>query len=108
MSPMANIIVDNLTELIGNTPILRPHAFRRLAKIEESDLLFKLEYFNPLSSVKDRIANAMIEDAEKKGVLTKDSVLIEPSSGNTGVGLAFVAAGQGIQADRYPARLHEP
>ena len=94
---MANIIVDNLTELIGNTPILRPHAFCRLAKIEDGDLLFKLEYFNPLSSVKDRIANAMIEDAEKKGVLSKDRVLIEPSSGNTGVGLAFVAAAKGYR-----------
>jgi cysteine synthase A len=97
MTQMANIIVDNLTELIGNTPLLRPHAFRRLAKIEGSDLLFKLEYFNPLSSVKDRIANAMIEDAEKRGALTKDNVLIEPSSGNTGVGLAFVAAAKGYR-----------
>ncbi|MDR3349725.1 MAG: cysteine synthase A [Acidaminococcales bacterium] len=94
---MANIIVDNLTELIGNTPILRPHAFRRLAKIADGDLLLKLEYFNPLSSVKDRIANAMIEDAEKRGILTKDSALIEPSSGNTGVGLAFVAAAKGYK-----------
>jgi cysteine synthase A len=97
MARMANIIVDNLTELIGNTPILRPHAFRRLAKIADGDLLFKLEYFNPLSSVKDRIAKAMIEDAEKRGILTKDSTLIEPSSGNTGVGLAFVAAAKGYR-----------
>jgi cysteine synthase A len=85
-------IVNNLTELIGNTPILRPAAFKKLAGINEAELLLKLEYYNPLGSVKDRIAYAMITDAEKKGLLTHDSVLIEPSSGNTGVGLAFVAA----------------
>lgn len=90
-------IVENLTELIGNTPILKPLAFSRLAKIKESELLFKLEYFNPLGSVKDRIAYAMIKDAEEKGLLNKDSVLIEPSSGNTGVGLAFVAAAKGYR-----------
>lgn len=85
------IIVDNLTELIGNTPLLRPKTFTELAKLK-GDLLFKLEYFNPLGSVKDRIGNAMIVDAEKKGILKKESVIIEPTSGNTGVGLAFVAA----------------
>ncbi len=63
-----SVIVNNLTELIGNTPILRPAAFKRLAKINESDLLLKLEYFNPLGSVKDRIAYAMIKDAEERGV----------------------------------------
>jgi cysteine synthase A len=87
-----SIVVNNLTELIGNTPLLRPAAFKKLAKINESDLLLKLEYFNPLGSVKDRIAYAMITNAENKGILTHDSVIIEPSSGNTGVGLAFVAA----------------
>jgi cysteine synthase A len=85
-------IVSNLTELIGNTPILRPAAFKKLAGINEAELLLKLEYYNPLGSVKDRIAYAMITDAEQRGLLTHDSVLIEPSSGNTGVGLAFVAA----------------
>ncbi len=85
-------IVNNLTELIGNTPILRPAAFKKLAGINEAELLLKLEYYNPLGSVKDRIAYAMITDAEQRGLLTHDSVLIEPSSGNTGVGLAFVAA----------------
>ena len=90
-------IVENLTELIGDTPILKPLAFSKLAKIRESELLFKLEYFNPLGSVKDRIAYSMINDAEEKGLLTKDSVLIEPSSGNTGVGLAFVAAAKGYR-----------
>ncbi|MDR2343266.1 MAG: cysteine synthase A [Spirochaetaceae bacterium] len=89
---MSNIIVDSLTELIGNTPLLRPRRFIKLAGLDGADLLFKLEYFNPLSSVKDRIARAMIEDAEAKGVLKPGVVLIEPTSGNTGIGLAFVAA----------------
>ena len=94
---MSNIIVDNLVELIGNTPILRSKSFAKLAKVEESELLFKLEYFNPLGSIKDRLAHAMIQDAEEKGTLTKDSVIIEPTSGNTGVGLAFVAAAKGYR-----------
>ncbi|MDR2605848.1 MAG: cysteine synthase A [Oscillospiraceae bacterium] len=85
-------IVNNLTLLIGDTPVLRPKNFNALARITDSDLLFKLEYFNPLGSVKDRIAYSMVVDAEKKGTLTPESVIIEPSSGNTGVGLAFVAA----------------
>ncbi|MDR1438438.1 MAG: pyridoxal-phosphate dependent enzyme, partial [Clostridiales bacterium] len=85
-------LVNNLTQLIGDTPVLRPENFNKLAKITESDLLFKLEYFNPLGSVKDRIAYSMVADAEKKGALAPGSVIIEPSSGNTGVGLAFVAA----------------
>lgn len=91
-----SVIVDNLTELIGNTPLLRPAAFTKLAKLQ-GELLFKLEYFNPLGSVKDRIGNAMVVDAEKKGVLKPDSVIIEPTSGNTGVGLAFVAAAKGYR-----------
>ncbi len=90
-------IVENLTELIGDTPVLKPLAFSKLADIKESELLFKLEYFNPLGSVKDRIAYSMITDAEEKGILKKDSVIIEPSSGNTGVGLAFVAAAKGYK-----------
>ncbi|MDR2421036.1 MAG: cysteine synthase A [Oscillospiraceae bacterium] len=94
---MSGIVVNNLTQLIGNTPVLRPKAFSRVAGVSESDLLFKLEYFNPLGSVKDRIAYAMVADAEEKGVLTPESVIIEPSSGNTGVGLAFVAAARGYK-----------
>ena len=90
-------IVENLTDLIGDTPILKPLAFLKLAKIADANLLLKLEYFNPLGSVKDRIAYSMITDAEEKGLLHKDSVLIEPSSGNTGVGLAFVAAAKGYK-----------
>lgn len=91
-----SVIVDNLTELIGNTPLLRPAAFTKLAKLQ-GVLLLKLEYFNPLGSVKDRIGNAMVVDAEQKGVLKPGSVIIEPTSGNTGVGLAFVAAAKGYR-----------
>jgi cysteine synthase A len=91
-------VVDNLTQLIGETPLLRPKKIEKLAGLaEETRLLLKLEYFNPLGSVKDRIAFAMVEDAEQKGILTKDSVIIEPTSGNTGVGLAFVAAAKGYK-----------
>jgi cysteine synthase A len=92
-----SVVVDNLTDLIGNTPILHPVSFSKLAKLEDSKLLLKLEYFNPLGSIKDRIAYAMVTDAEKKGLLTKDTVIIEPTSGNTGVGLAFVAAARGYK-----------
>nr|WP_297703014.1 cysteine synthase A [uncultured Butyrivibrio sp.] len=95
---MALRIVDNLTELIGETPMLRPRKIEKLAGLsEETKLLLKLEYFNPLSSVKDRIALAMVEDAEKRGLLNENSVIIEPTSGNTGVGLAFVAAAKGYK-----------
>lgn len=91
-------IVDNLTDLVGETPLLRPHKIEALAGLEDdTKLLLKLEYFNPLSSIKDRIALAMVEDAEEKGLLNKDSVIIEPTSGNTGVGLAFVAAAKGYK-----------
>ena len=89
-------VVENLTELIGNTPLLHPNAFTRLAKLNAT-LLFKLEYFNPLGSVKDRIANAMIVDAEEKGLLKPGAIIIEPTSGNTGIGLAFVAAAKGYR-----------
>jgi cysteine synthase A len=92
-----SIIVNNLTELIGNTPILRPEVFKKLAKLKDTELLFKLEYFNPLGSVKDRIAYSMITDAEEKGILNRNTTIIEPSSGNTGVGLAFVAAAKGYK-----------
>ncbi len=92
-----SVLVNNLTELIGDTPILRPEKFKKLAKIKEADLLFKLEYFNPLGSVKDRIAYSMITDAEEKGILNRETTIIEPSSGNTGVGLAFVAAAKGYK-----------
>ncbi len=95
---MALKIVDNLTQLVGETPLLRPKKISELAGIsEDTNLLLKLEYFNPLSSIKDRIALAMVEDAEKRGILNEKSVIIEPTSGNTGVGLAFVAAAKGYK-----------
>lgn len=95
---MALKVVDNLTKLIGETPLLRPKKIEKLAGLdEETRLLLKLEYFNPLSSVKDRIAYAMVKDAEDRGLLNENSVIIEPTSGNTGVGLAFVAAAKGYK-----------
>lgn len=89
-------IYKKITDLVGNTPLLE------LSNIEKSDginatVLVKLEYFNPAGSVKDRIAKAMIEDAEAKGKLKKGSIIIEPTSGNTGIGLAAVAAAKGYK-----------
>ena len=89
-------IVNNLTELIGNTPLLEFGNYRILKKYE-ARLIAKLECFNPLSSVKDRIGYAMIKDAEEKGLIDKDTLLIEPTSGNTGIGLAFAAAALGYK-----------
>ncbi|MDR1021625.1 MAG: cysteine synthase A [Synergistaceae bacterium] len=86
----------SLTDLIGNTPLLQPSRFTDGHTLHAS-LYFKLEYFNPAGSVKDRIAFSMITDAEEKGVLHPDSVIIEPTSGNTGVGIAFVAAARGYR-----------
>lgn len=87
-------IFDDITKTIGNTPLVR---LSRVGKGLPGELLAKLESFNPLSSVKDRIGVAMIEDAERRGVLKKDSVIIEPTSGNTGIALAFVAAAKGYR-----------
>ncbi|SHI83367.1 cysteine synthase A [Propionispora hippei] len=89
-------IVKNLTELIGNTPLLEFDNYRK-ARGYEAAVIAKLEYFNPLGSVKDRIGYAMIADAEEKGLLDKDTLIVEPTSGNTGVGLAFVAAAKGYK-----------
>lgn len=89
-------IVKSLTELVGNTPLLEPEKFLKQEGVE-ARLLLKLEYFNPAGSVKDRVALAMIEDAEKKGLLKEGSTIIEPTSGNTGIGLAFVAASRGYK-----------
>ena len=89
-------IASKLTELVGNTPLLDLTDYNKAQNLR-GRLVAKLEYFNPLGSVKDRIALAMIEDAEEKGLLNKDTVIIEPTSGNTGIGLAFVAASKGYR-----------
>lgn len=89
-------IAKKLTELVGNTPLLELNGFSKEYAFD-AKLIAKLEYFNPLGSVKDRIALSMIEDAESKGTLAPSSVIIEPTSGNTGVGLAFVAASKGYR-----------
>jgi len=91
-----SLTVNSLTELIGNTPLLRPNNYIKAAEIK-ADLLLKLEYFNPQSSIKDRTAFAMIQDAEAKGILKPGSLIIEPTSGNTGIGLAFVGAAKGYK-----------
>lgn len=89
-------IYKNLTDLIGNTPLLELANYSNSHQVE-AKLIGKLEYFNPAGSVKDRIGFAMIKDAETRGLIQKDSVLIEPTSGNTGIGLAFAAAALGYR-----------
>ncbi|MCC7552933.1 MAG: cysteine synthase A [Methanobacteriaceae archaeon] len=89
-----NKIANDITELVGNTPIVK---LNNINKDSEGELIAKLESFNPLNSVKDRISVGMINDAEEKGLINKDTILIEPTSGNTGIGLAFVAASRGYK-----------
>ena len=91
-------IKQSALELIGNTPILQLNRYSEKAGIKDVTLLAKLEYLNPAGSVKDRIALAMIEDAEKKGKLKPGATIIEPTSGNTGIGLAAVATAKGYKA----------
>jgi len=87
-------VFNSITELIGNTPLVK---INNIMKNYDVNVYAKLEMFNPMSSVKDRIGLAMIEDAQKKGLLTKDSVIIEPTSGNTGIALAYVSAVNGYK-----------
>lgn len=87
-------IYSDITKTIGNTPLVR---LNKLSAGLDATILVKLEYFNPLSSIKDRIGVAMVEDAEANGLLKKGSVIIEPTSGNTGIALAFVAAAKGYR-----------
>ena len=92
---MANIYKGTLG-LIGNTPLVEVVNIEKELELEAT-VLVKLEYFNPAGSVKDRIAKAMIEDAEAKGLINQDTTLIEPTSGNTGIGLASIAAAKGYK-----------
>jgi len=85
-------IYDNLTQLTGNTPLVR---LRRLVPQDGAEILAKLEFFNPTHSVKDRIAVAMVDQAEQDGSLHPDSIILEATSGNTGIGLAFTASARG-------------
>ncbi len=90
-------IYSKATELVGHTPLLRVENYMKANGIQDADLLVKLEYLNPAGSVKDRVALSMVEDAEKKGILKPGATIIEPTSGNTGIGLASVAAAKGYR-----------
>ncbi len=91
-------IKQSAAELIGKTPLLQLNGYSKVSGIKDATILAKLEYLNPAGSVKDRIALAMIEDAEAKGILKPGATIIEPTSGNTGIGLASVAAAKGYKA----------
>lgn len=90
-------VKESALELIGGTPILKLNGYAKKAGITNATILAKLEYLNPAGSVKDRVAKAMIEDAEEKGILKEGATIIEPTSGNTGIGLAAVAAAKGYR-----------
>lgn len=89
-------VFEQASDLIGNTPLVRLNGYQKEKKLD-AEILAKLEYFNPAGSVKDRVALYMLLDAQEKGLLKRDSVIIEPTSGNTGIGLAAVAAEKGIR-----------
>ncbi|MDY4963788.1 MAG: pyridoxal-phosphate dependent enzyme, partial [Ruminococcus callidus] len=89
-------IYEQITDLIGSTPLVKLKNYSANRELEAT-VLAKVEFFNPAGSVKDRIAKAMLDDAEAKGLLKPDSVIIEPTSGNTGIGLASVAASRGYK-----------
>ena len=89
-------IYESIAELIGQTPLLKAQRFAKSENLT-STILAKLEYFNPAGSVKDRIAKAILDEAEEKGLLNKDSIIVEPTSGNTGIGLASLAAARGYK-----------
>ena len=93
-----NNIKQSVTELIGNTPLLEATRFQKAEGISGTRLLVKLEYLNPAGSVKDRVALSMIEDLEQRGILKEGGTVIEPTSGNTGIGLALVAVAKGYRA----------
>jgi len=90
--------VESAAELIGKTPLLKLNGYTKKAGVTNANIFAKLEYLNPAGSVKDRIALAMINDAEKKGLLKPEATIIEPTSGNTGIGIASVAAAKGYRA----------
>ena len=92
---MMEKIAKQLTDLIGGTPLLELSNYEKKKELK-AQLVAKLEYFNPLGSVKDRVANAMIEQGIKDGKINQNTVIIEPTSGNTGIGLAFVTASKGL------------
>ncbi|MBR4265173.1 MAG: cysteine synthase A [Bacteroidales bacterium] len=91
-------IKESVTEIVGNTPVLKLNKYSAKAGVKDAVILAKLEYLNPAGSVKDRVALSMIEDAEKKGLLKPGATIIEPTSGNTGIGLASIAAAKGYRA----------
>lgn len=90
-------VKNSAAELIGNTPMLYVHKYMKAVNAEDAAILAKLEYFNPAGSVKDRVALAMIEDAEERGILKPGSTIIEPTSGNTGIGIGCVATAKGYR-----------
>lgn len=91
-------VKESVLELIGNTPLVKISRYAKKAGVENATILAKLEYFNPAGSVKDRVALSMVEEAEKAGILKPGATIIEPTSGNTGIGLASVAASKGYRA----------